>query len=211
MCKSKILESIFSKIINNKDIVVGCVSRHPFIDANKFNEHCLSILNEKLLLEKNKKLDEDRNSTDFLNQIYSCSLIRRITSPTRVTGWSKNFIYNILSSDAANQVIVGKILTTLSDNLAQFLLFVIKRTKPEPKVNNYNRNLKRFDHKVFIHDLQSIDWHTTLKLNEEIIDNSFDWFFQIVETLLDTYALIEKLSRKKTKVNVLKKRISSTE
>ena len=56
--KSKNLESIFIEIIstNNKNIVVGCVCRHPSMDANEFNEHYLSILNEKHLLEKNKEI-----------------------------------------------------------------------------------------------------------------------------------------------------------
>ena len=44
--KSKNLESIFIEIIktNNKNIVVGCVYRHPRMDANEFNEHYLEFL-----------------------------------------------------------------------------------------------------------------------------------------------------------------------
>ena len=57
MYKSKNLESIFVEIINtnNKNIVVGCVYRHPSMEANEFNEHYLNILIEKLL-EKNKEI-----------------------------------------------------------------------------------------------------------------------------------------------------------
>ena len=68
------------------------------MDANEFNEDFFSILNGKLFLEKNKeiilmgdfnigllKYDEDHNSTDFLDQICSCSSIPRLTSPTRLT------------------------------------------------------------------------------------------------------------------------------
>ena len=87
MYKSKNVESIFTEIINtnNKDIVVGCVYRHPGMDENEFNEHYLSILHEKLL-EKDKEVilmdnfninllrcNKDHNSTDFLDQIYFCS------------------------------------------------------------------------------------------------------------------------------------------
>ena len=139
-----------------KNIVVGCVYCHPSMVANGCNEHYLSILNEKLLLEKNKEIIlmgdfninllryyEDHNSTDFLDQIYSCSLIPCITSPTHLTPQSKTLIDNIFSTDdTVNEVIARNILTTLSDHLAQFLLFPIKRTKPESKVNNYCRNFK---------------------------------------------------------------------
>ena len=86
-----------------------------------------------------------------------------------------------------------------SGHLAQFLLFSIKRTKPESKASNYCDNFKWFDPKVFLQDLQNINWHIALKLDEENFNNSFDWFFQIIETLLDTYPPIEKLSRKKQK------------
>ena len=156
MYKSKNLESIFIEIINtnNKNIVVGYVYRHPGMDANEFNEHYLSILNEKLLLEKNKEIilmgdfninllryNEDHNSTDFLDQIYSCSLIPCITSPKCLTPQSKTLIDNIFSTDTANEVITGNILTT-SHQLAQFLLFPIRRTKPESKANNYCHNFK---------------------------------------------------------------------
>ena len=58
MYKSKNLKSIFIEMINtnNKNIVSGCVCRHPSMDANLFNEHYLSILYKKLLLEKNKEI-----------------------------------------------------------------------------------------------------------------------------------------------------------
>ena len=129
MYKSKNLESIFIEIINtnNKNIVVGCVYRHPGMDTNEFNEHYLSILNENLL-EKNKEIilmgdfninllryKDDHNSTDFLDQIYSCSLIPRITFPTRLTPRSKTLIDNISATDTVNEVIAGNILTTLYD------------------------------------------------------------------------------------------------
>ena len=76
---NKNLESIFVEIINtsNKDIVVGCVYRHPSMDSNEFNKHFFSILNEKLLLEKNKEIT--LIITNFQDQTYTCSLISRIT------------------------------------------------------------------------------------------------------------------------------------
>ena len=114
MCMNKNLESIFVEIINtnNKDIVVGCVYCHPSMDSNEFNKHFFSILNEKLLLEKNKEItlmgdfninllrnNKDHNSTNFQDQIYICSLIPRITSPARLSLHSKTLIDKIFSTN----------------------------------------------------------------------------------------------------------------
>ena len=74
--------------------------------------------------------------TDFLNQIYSSSLIPHITSPEHLTPHLKALIDNVFSTDTANEAFAGNVLTT-SDHIAQFLLFPIKRTKPESKANNY--------------------------------------------------------------------------
>ena len=78
------------------------------MDANEFNEHYLNIHSEKLFLEKNKEIisiadfninllryNEDHNSTDFMYQIYSWSLIPHITSPRCVTPQSKTLIDKI--------------------------------------------------------------------------------------------------------------------
>ena len=72
------------------------------MDTNEFNEHFLNILNEKLFLEKNKeplnllRYNKDHNSINFLDQIYSCSLIPRIISPTRLSLQSKlrQYLFN---------------------------------------------------------------------------------------------------------------------
>ena len=72
--------------------------------------------------------------------------------------------------------ITGNVVRTSSDHLTQFLLLPMKKAKQESKTNNYCHNAKRFDFKVFLQDLQNINWHTALKPNKENVDNSFDWF-----------------------------------
>ena len=53
--KSRQLESIFVEIINpgKKNILVGCIYRHPSMDLNEFNEEFLEPLMEKLSTENN--------------------------------------------------------------------------------------------------------------------------------------------------------------
>ena len=98
--QSEKLESVFIKIIksNNRNIIVGCVYRHPSMEVNEFNSLFLNTLSENLLSEKNKeivllgdfnidllKYEKDHNISDFLDQMYSASLVPHITFPTRVT------------------------------------------------------------------------------------------------------------------------------
>ena len=95
--QSEKLESVFIEIIksNNRNITVGCVYRHPSMEVNEFNSLFLNTLSENLLSEKNKeivllgdfnidllKYEKEHNTADFLDQMYSASLVPHITSPT---------------------------------------------------------------------------------------------------------------------------------
>ena len=88
--KSKYLVSIFLEIINKsgKNIIVGCINRHPCIDLSKFDNDYLNSLSEKFLCEKNKhiilmgdfnvdllKYTTDTTTAQFLHQMYSSSLL----------------------------------------------------------------------------------------------------------------------------------------
>ena len=117
------------------------------MDANEFTVYFLNSLNGKLLDKKRNYLmgdfnnnllrySEDHKSTNFLYQIYFCSLIPRIPSPTSLSPPSKEALTdNIFSTDTANKAIAENISTSISDHPAQFYLFPIKRTKPEPNKN----------------------------------------------------------------------------
>ena len=98
--KSKMFDSIFIEIINpsTKNLIVGCIYRYPCMELSEFNDDFFTYLCEKLLRGKNKdivlmgdfnvdlfKYEDDTNTADFLDKIYSTSLIPQITSPTRIT------------------------------------------------------------------------------------------------------------------------------
>ena len=98
--KNKMLETIFIEIINpsTKNLIVGFIYRHPCMELSRFNNDFFTYLCEKLLCEKNKNIvlvgdfsvdvliyEDDANIADFLDKIYSTSLIPQITSPTKIT------------------------------------------------------------------------------------------------------------------------------
>ena len=96
ICKSKYLESTFLEVINQsgKNTIVGCICS---MDLSEFHNDYLSALSEKLLREKNKhiilmgdfnvdllKYTTDTSTAQFLDQMYSSSLLPQIISSTHI-------------------------------------------------------------------------------------------------------------------------------
>ena len=119
------------------------------MDLSKFNNDYLRSLSEKLLREKNKhiilmggfnvdllKYTTDTSPAHFLDQMCSSSLLPQIT-PTHIGTKSKTLIDNIFSTDSPEEPISGNIITSISNHLAQFLLFPIHKTKGSKKKEIY--------------------------------------------------------------------------
>ena len=122
-----------------------------------------------------------------------------ITSPTRITPRSKTLIDNIFSTDCTENSISGNIITSISDHLAQFLLFPIYKIKKNPKKDIFERNYKNFHTDSFLADIKNINWNLVVQLNQKDVDFSFENFFAIFETILDAHAPLEKLSNSEKK------------
>ena len=128
------------------------------------------------------------------DQMYASSLLPRITSATHGSPRSKTFIDNIFSTGTIEEVISGNIFTSISDHLAQFLLFPLSQTKHDKKNEIYKHTFKHFKAENFLNDVQNIDWDQALKIHK-LVDKSFDNFFIIIiKLLLDTHALLKRLS-----------------
>ena len=122
--KKRELESVFIEIIQKdfKNIVVGCIYRHPCMQQSEFADEFLKPLSEKLISENKEvillgdfnidllKCDSNKNVSDFFNIIYSTNLLPNITSPTRVTSRSQTLIDNIFSSVINDDCIAGNLI-----------------------------------------------------------------------------------------------------
>ena len=86
------------------------------------------------------KYEDSANTTVFFDKIYSTSLIPQITSPTRITPWSKTLIDNIFSTNANAETLSGNIVTNISNHLAQFFNLPLKQTPHKKKNKIYKRN-----------------------------------------------------------------------
>ena len=183
------------------------------MEVNEFNSLFLNTLSENLLSEKNKeivllgdfnidllKYEKDHNTADFLDQMYSASLAPHITSPTRITSHSRTLIDNIFSTAISENAISGNMVTSISDHLAQFLFLPIDQFKTNNNKNIYQRNLKSFNQQIFLEDIQNLNWSNILELENQDLDNSFNNFFLMIETVLDTYVPIKKLNKAELKL-----------
>ena len=107
--KSKEVETSFIEIINKKErnTIIGCICRHPCMDAREFNDTLLQNTLEKLSYETKDiflmgdfntdiiKYDTNNDSAAFFDMMYENFLFPYISSPTRVTPRSQTLIDNI--------------------------------------------------------------------------------------------------------------------
>ena len=207
--KDKELESIFIELVfpNKKNIIVGCIYRHPCMDTREFNNIYLSPLLEKISFEKKPTIlmgdfninllnhATDADSSDFLDLMTSNSFAPCITRPTRVTSRSRTLIDNIFINSIHDNLTSGNLTTSISDHLPQFVLLPCT-SEPLPKKAIYRRNFKNFDSQNFILDLLGIDWGKHLQIENNNVDSSMKTFLDIFEALLNRYAPLKKLSNK---------------
>ena len=207
------LESTFIEILNNnkKNIIVGCIYKHPSMDIDEFNS-LFEILMEKLSNENKEiyligdfnldllKIDDENKIEEFYNIISSNLLVPHITIPTRITPNSKTLIDNIFSSNLDFlRAKSGNITVTISDHMPQFLLTpkTINRVYNKQKI--YKRDTKNIDRDNLIADVININWDTVLEMNKCDPDYSFNNFDKKINEILDKYAPIKKLSKKELK------------
>ena len=206
--KKREMESVFIEIIqkNSKNMVVGCIYRHPCMQHSEFNDEYLKPLSEKLISENKEvillgdfnidllKCDSNKNVSDFLDIIYSTNLVPNITSPTRLTSRSQTLIDNIFSSIINDDCIAGNLISPISDHHAQFLIIPNYTIPQKSKKDLYKRNVEHFSSKKFITDLEKVNWDNILNVSEGNVDKSFQNFSDKITDILDKQLLCLQLS-----------------
>ena len=64
----------------------------------------------------------DRDTSDYIDALYSHFFDHTINFPTRITPFTKTLIDKIFCNNASNNIISRNITTSISDHLTQFLL-----------------------------------------------------------------------------------------
>ena len=154
---------------NSKNIVCGCVYRHPRQNSSSFLEYMDSTLCK--LAKENKELyicgdfnidlintDSDKSSSDFFNLLNCNGLLPLIFHPSRVVdGNVPSLIDNIFSNNIGNEILAGNIYFTLSEHFSQFAS--INRGKIDiKKIVMFGRDTSRFNEESYRQDVANHVW-----------------------------------------------------
>ena len=143
----------------------------------------------------------DKNTSNYVDILYSHAFFPTINSPTRITANSKILIDdNIFYNDVATNIISGNITTSISDHLTQFLLISNQNSSSENQMLNTDekRSFRNINSMAFEEDLKRINWNEALTLSEENPNLPFKTFLDIVGRLTDKHCpnkLIPKTKR----------------
>ena len=145
--KDKNLESVFIQFSSksDKNTIIGCKYKHPNLAVQEFMDTFLQPLLDKRFYEnKNVILLGDLNidllhyelhiqTREFLDKIHFGSLSPHITIPTRITPDSRTLIDNIFTKTVDEPSISGNLMSSISDPLAQFLIYPEQNAKKIPR------------------------------------------------------------------------------
>ena len=210
--KKKLLESKFIEVLSgsNKNTIVGCIYKHPGLTIQEINFDFFQSLIDTLATE-NKNIvvlgdfnvhllhyESNNPIREFLDLMFSASLILQITVPTRLAVRSKTLIDNIFTNSVEESTISGNLECCIWNHLAQFLIFPSQRVLELNNHRKYKRNYKNIDAKKFEDELQSIDWPTAIANNNNDDSNNYD-FLNITNSLLERYAPLTPVTKKDMK------------
>ena len=194
------VEFTFIEILNKKqkNMIIGCVYKHPKYGVSDFTNNYITPLLDKLSNE-NKDImimgdfninlinyNDDKNTGNFLHTRFSQSFLPYITTPTRITRNTKTLIDNIYYNKPLNNIISGNLSSIISDHLIQFLIGPLDFSEKSSKIVNRQRCYKNFDKLKFKTDLVKINWDGFC-LNSNLND-ALAHFLKIVNKLLDKHA-----------------------
>ena len=186
-----------------KNIICGCVYRHPSGDIDDFINYvskCLTKINnekKECYISGDFNIDLLKYNTnskynEFFNTMTSFGFLPHILQPTRITDYSSTVIDNIYGNNFDQESISGNILISFADHFTQFISIKKKVHKLKPKAV-YKRDYSLFNENLFIDDLSIQNWNcdNLISTNEK-----FDDFYWRVEGCVDRHAPLKKLNKK---------------
>ena len=209
-------ESIFIEIKfnNRKDLIVGCIYRHPTskISINDFADDHLDPLLNKISLEDKEcvimgdmninllKINTNSAYGNFYNTFSSNNFSPFILQPTRLIAKTliDNIYFNSLNYDSSS----GNLLVEISDHLIQYLILenFVKKSKV-PKSTIYKRDFKNFNEREFNDEvIYGVNWDEICQFSSNNPNISCNRFIDSITYYLDEYAPFRSLSKKESEL-----------
>ena len=205
-------EGVWAEIKNdsNKNVVCGCVYRHPRQNPEEFFQYLDLTLSK--ISKENKEIyicgdfnmnllnsDSNTHCSNFYNLLNSSGFLPLILHPSRVVeGQNPSLIDNIFSNSTSNVILSGNIYFQLSEHFSQFAS--IQHDKIDVKnVDMYARNYAHYSDEQF-RDLVSIQvWHHTNVNDVNFLAGDFVWK---LDSCAESVAPVEKLKPKQVKLRL---------
>ena len=151
-------EGVWIEIKNkkSKNVIVGCIYRHPHSpnldDYIAYMKACLAKLqkeNKEVYITGDFNIDLlkyeiNPKYQEFYNLMTSSGFLPYIILPTRITDTTMTIVDNIYSNTFSDNVLSGNILVQVADHLVQFLL-----TNKSIKTSKENNSYFKRDYKSF--------------------------------------------------------------
>ena len=195
---------------NGSKVTVCCIYRAPNTDLELLGD-CLSIFrnnrNKLVYLCGDFNIDllqyeKHKDTTNFIEQLYSLGLHPLIARPTKVTSHSTNLIDNIFTTDVVHEIQSGLLINDMSDHLPIFQITEYAEKNKNELFYSKKRvvNEKAID--AIRHDLLNTDWNL-IEDSEDVnlMYNTFMYYTDILEinkgNVKETWKIINSIINKK--------------
>ena len=204
-------ETVWIEIKNqkSKNIIIGCIYRHPHKNnLEEFNLHMKHILYK--LNEENKevyisgdfnidllKYESEPKYQEFYHLLVSNGFLPQITLPTRITDTTMSLIDNIYTNSLSQDTYSGNLIIKIADHLLQFIS-IDKSNVEYNKTNLYKRDYKKFNEQSFIDDISIQNWENLLPDT----NSKFNDFIWRLEECANRHAPIKKMNNKEVNMKI---------
>ena len=193
---SHAIESLFIELKGDKNIIIGVIYRPPGGNIEDFNDTISGII-DKLKLEKKllyllgdfniNLINSDSHipTSEFLDLLYSVSLIPLINRPTRITTNTATLIDNIFCNDVIDlKHFNGIFCNDITDHYPVFSLNLGTYTEQTQQYFIKSRKVNKSTISVFKEKLSNIDWSNIMQ--NQSAQCAFTDFYQSITGLYDT-------------------------
>lgn len=206
-CSTAAFESCWIEISRQKqkNIVVGCIYRHPSSDCVEFNEKLKEQLNDLdnsskevfILGDINVNLfnyNTDNKTSDYLDMLLSANYMPMITKATRITDHTSTLIDHIYTNVPQKISKTGICLADITDHLPIFCS--ITNTVIRNDNIKYYRDFTKFNNEAYLRDIEEADFDSLISMN---VNESMTKFNDAIQIITDKHAPIRRMSNKRRK------------